>query len=147
MQIFPKPSQKIESINKAFLFWYWLQPKKNLFRNKTFLFFKIGSWNFQHLFKNEFHETSQNFNSIWQPREKMYVNCLNELTLREVSQNSFSNRCWKFQLSILKSKKVLFLKKMFLALVSKHAKIIPKDGASLPNLQWRVLIFPYSLSR
>ena len=31
----------------------------------------------------------------------------------EVSRNSFSNRCWKFQLSILKNKKVLFLKKYF----------------------------------
>ena len=29
----------------------------------------------------------------------------------EVSRNLFSNRCWKFQLSILKNKKVLFLKK------------------------------------
>ena len=43
------------------------------FRNKPFLFFKIGSWNFQHLFKNEFRETSQNFNSIRQPREKMLI--------------------------------------------------------------------------
>ena len=25
----------------------------------------------------------------------------------------------------------------FLAIVSKHAKIIPKDGASHPNFQWR----------
>ena len=40
--------------------------KQNLFRNKTFLFFKIESWNFQHLFKKEFHETSQNFNSFRQ---------------------------------------------------------------------------------
>ena len=29
----------------------------------------------------------------------------------EVSRNNFSYRCWKFQLSILKNKKVLFLKK------------------------------------
>ena len=34
------------------------------FRNKTFLFFKIESWNFQHLFEKEFRETSQNFNSF-----------------------------------------------------------------------------------
>ena len=38
--------------------------------------------------------------------------------------NSFSNRCWKFELSILKNKKVLFLK-----------NYIPVDG--YPNFQWR----------
>ena len=32
------------------------------FRDKTFLFFKIESWNFQHLFEIKNHETSQNFN-------------------------------------------------------------------------------------
>ena len=37
--------------------------------------------------------------------------CLIELKFCEISRNSFSNRCWKFQLSILKNKKVLFLKK------------------------------------
>ena len=41
-------------------------------------------------------------------------NCLNELKFCEVSQNSIFNRCWKFQLSILKNKKVLFLKKYIL---------------------------------
>ena len=34
------------------------------FRNKTFLFFKIESWNFQVQFVIEFLETLQNFNSI-----------------------------------------------------------------------------------
>ena len=38
--------------------------KKYFFRNTTFLFFKIESWNFQHLFEIKFCETSQNFNSI-----------------------------------------------------------------------------------
>ena len=40
-------------------------------------------------------------------------NCLNELNdLKFVRIHiSFSNRCWKFQLPILKNKKVLFLKK------------------------------------
>ena len=28
-----KPSLKIGSVNKAFLFWYWLRPKKYFFRN------------------------------------------------------------------------------------------------------------------
>ena len=35
------------------------------------LFFKIGNWNFQHLFEKEFCETSQNFNSVSQWIEKM----------------------------------------------------------------------------
>ena len=43
------------------------------FSNKTFLFFKIESWNFQHLFEKEFHETSQNFNSIRQRIQNMEV--------------------------------------------------------------------------
>ena len=42
-------------------------------RNKTFLFFKIESWNFQHLFEEEFSETSQNFNWIRQRIEKMEI--------------------------------------------------------------------------
>ena len=45
---------------------------------------------------------------------KNCLNELNELKFCEVSRNSFSNRCWKFQLSILKNKKVLFQKKYFL---------------------------------
>ena len=103
----PKPSPKIGSVNKAFLFWYWQRLRKYFFRNKMFLFFKIVSWNFQHLFEKKCCETSQNFNSIRQPIEKINYNCL------EVSQNSISNRCWQFQLSILKNKNVFFLKKVF----------------------------------
>ena len=64
----PKPSLKIRTANAIF----WICPgifrdyglKKFFFRNKTFLFFKIESWNFQHLFEIEFCETSQNFNSF-----------------------------------------------------------------------------------
>ena len=52
----------------------------------------------------------------------------------EVSRNSISNWTWKFQFSILKNKKVLFLKNYFL---SRTAKIDPKDGVSRPNFQWR----------
>ena len=40
------------------------------------------------------------------------MGCLIELKFCEVSRNSVSNRCWKFQLSILKNKTVLFLKKI-----------------------------------
>jgi hypothetical protein len=54
------------------------------------------------------------------------LNKLNELKFCEVSWN------WtgKFQLSILKNKKVLFLKKKIL---SRTAKIDPKDGISRLN--------------
>ena len=48
-----------------------LETMAYFFSNKTFLFFKIESWNFQHLFEKEFHETSQNFNSIREVIEKM----------------------------------------------------------------------------
>ena len=41
------------------------------------------------------------------------IDCLIELKFCEVSRNSFSNRFCKFQLSILKNKKNLFLKKFF----------------------------------
>ena len=39
------------------------------------------------------------------------LNGLNELKFCEVSQNSYSNRCQKFQLSILKNKKSFIPKK------------------------------------
>ena len=87
------------------------------FRNKTFLFFKIESWNFQYLLEIEFHETSQKFQLI-QLIQIIAIfifsmGCLIELKLCELSQNSFSIRFWKIQLSILKNKKVLFLKKIY----------------------------------
>jgi hypothetical protein len=41
-------------------------------RNKTFLFFKIESWNFQYLFEIEFRETSQNFNSFCSFRQLLF---------------------------------------------------------------------------
>ena len=46
---YTKPSLKIGSVSKAFLFWYWQRLKKYFCRSKTFLLFKIESWNFQHL--------------------------------------------------------------------------------------------------
>ena len=72
-----KPSLKIRTASA--IFWNYLgifrdYGLKNIFfRNKTFLFFKIESWNFQHLFEKEFRETSQNFNSIRQTIEKMKI--------------------------------------------------------------------------
>ena len=71
----PKPSRKIRAAST--IFWIYLgifrdYNLKNIhFVNKTFLFFKIKSWNFQNLFEKWFCETSQNLNSIRQPIEKM----------------------------------------------------------------------------
>ena len=63
---------------------------------------KRSSWN---LMKFELIELIQTiFISIFS------ICCLIELKFCEVSRNSFLNRCWKFQLSILKNKKALFLK-------------------------------------
>ena len=70
--LFQKPSLKIGLVNKTFLFWYW-QRLNFFFSGVFFLFFKIESWNFQNLFEKEFRETSQNFNSIRQPIEKMKI--------------------------------------------------------------------------
>ena len=64
---------------------------------------------------------------------------LSFLKFCEISKNSSSHRYWKFQLSILKNKKVLFLKKYFL---SRTAKVDPKDGVSRSNFQWRFWVEP-----
>ena len=113
MQI--KTFWKIESVNKAFFVLILTTAWNFFFRNKTFLFFKIESWNFQVQFEIEFRETLQNFNSIRQLIKKdENNNCLNKLNewkFCEVSQILISNWTWKFLLSILKNKKVLFLKK------------------------------------
>ena len=61
----PKTFWKIETGNA--IFWMYLggtASKNFFFRNKTFLFFKIESWNFQVQFEIKFRETSQNFNSF-----------------------------------------------------------------------------------
>ena len=64
----PKPSQKIGTAERH------LRPRDiYIVRNKTFLLFKIESWNFLHLFEKEVHETSKNFNSIKQQIEKMKI--------------------------------------------------------------------------
>ena len=63
------------------------------------------------------------------------LGCLIELKFCEVSQNSFSNRCWKFQLFILKNKKVLFLKKKCFFLLLSISK--QKSFVYWPNFQWR----------
>ena len=65
----PNPSLKIGS--ELFCFDIGNVLKNIFFRVKTCLFFKIESWNFHHLFEKKNHETSQNFNSIRQPIEKI----------------------------------------------------------------------------
>ena len=67
---------KIESVNRAFLFWYWLRPKKYFFQEQNFFVFQDRKLKL--LFENKFCETSQNLNSIRHPREKnVDNNCLN----------------------------------------------------------------------
>ena len=50
------------------------------FRNKTFLFVKIESWNFQQLFDLGFHETLQNFNSFKQTFRRHFCMANKELS-------------------------------------------------------------------
>ena len=63
---------------------------------KPFFVFKIESWNFQHLF----HSILWNFAKF----ELTFISIFSMGSLK-VSQNPKSNRCWKFQLSVLKNKK------------------------------------------
>ena len=66
---------------------------KNVFlRNKTFFVFQDS----KHLFEIEFHETSQNFNSIRQQIEKLKITIV-WMKFCEVSWNSIIKR-WKCQL-------------------------------------------------
>ena len=95
-----------------------VRPKKIFFfSNKTFLFFKLESWNFQVQFEIKIRETSQNFNSFSFFRQLLFssffIGCLIVLKFCKVSRNSITKWTWKFELSILKNKKVLFLKKIF----------------------------------
>ena len=62
------------------------------------------------------------------------IGCLIELKFCEVSRKYFSNRFWKFQLSILKNKKVLFLKKNKIKLLSISKQI---SFVYWPNFQGR----------
>ena len=90
-----KPSLKIGTAKRHLLELCW--PKLYFFRNKTFLFFKIESWNFKHLFEKEFLETSQNFNlSSWYRQFLFsfffYISVFVSDWV-EISRNCFSNWC------------------------------------------------------
>ena len=57
------------------------------------------------------HKISANLDNSLLPIQKCHLNvCLNELKFCKVSRNPKLNSCWKFQLSILTNKKVLFLR-------------------------------------
>ena len=91
--------------------WYGLK----FYLGIKLLFFEIESWNFQLLFESKFHETSQNFNSFslfWQLLFSFFLLVVwlswNFVRFQEIF---FSKRFWNFQLSILKNKNVLSLKK------------------------------------
>ena len=86
--------------------------KKYFLRNKTFLFFKIESWNLKWILLNL---TKFQLIPLIQTIVAFIfsIGCLIELKFCEVSAKAFSNRCWKCQSSILKNKKVLFLRKVF----------------------------------
>ena len=129
----PKPSLKIGSVNKVFLFWYWQRLKFFFLRNKTFLFFKLESWNFQNLFEIELCETLQNFNSLSFFRHFFFHFFYWFSDWVEILWNSFSNRFWKFQFSILKIKKDLFLEKR----LSRCQYKKQKSFVYRPNFQWR----------
>ena len=135
----------------------WRYGLKNIFfRNKTFLFFKLESWNFQVQFEIKIRESSQNFNSFSFFRQLLFssffIGCLIELKFCKVSRNSISNWTWKFQLSILKNKKVLFLNKNFfgrcqyqnkkLCLVSLHRI---HGRSSFYRVLLLLLVWPYGL--
>ena len=66
--LFTKPSLKIRA--ESAIFWNYLTIFRDsdlnyiFFRNTTFVFFKIESWNFQYLLEIKFRGTSQNFNSF-----------------------------------------------------------------------------------
>ena len=133
-----KPSLKIRTASAIFWIYHGIfrdySLKDILFRNKTFLFFKIEGWNFQHVFEMVIRETSQNFNSFSSFRQLLFSFFYRLSDWVEILWNSFSSRCWKFKFSILKNKKVLFLRKIFFRLLSISKQ---KSFVYWPNFQWR----------
>ena len=80
------------------------------------------------LFEIEFRETSQNFNSFSFFRQLLFSIFLSVVwlswNLERLYDFFFSNRCWKFQLSILKNKTAIVI-------------IKTKSFVYWPNFQWR----------
>jgi hypothetical protein len=70
--------------------------------------------------------------------------CLIELKFCEISWNPFSNRCWKFQLSILKNKKVLFLKIYFFGPCQyQNKKALFTDSIFREGFELDIVMFPF----
>ena len=98
------------------------------------MFFKIESWNFQHLFEIEFREASQNFNSF-----SSFYNCYFPFFYQlsdwaEILQG-FMKFNFKLNLKVsafyLEKQKSFIPKKKFF--FGRTAKIHPKDGVSRLN--------------
>ena len=92
--LYPKPWLKIRTANAIFwislgIFRDYGQKKNFFFRIKTFWFFKIESWNFQHLFDIECGSFRQFFS----------IRCLTELKFQEIffltDAENFSFLSWK----------------------------------------------------
>ena len=129
----PKPSLKISTASAIFWIYLGIFKDYNLknisFSKKTFLFFKIESSNFQHLFEIEFHETSQNFNSFSSFNQLLFSFVLLVVWL---SSNFVSfHKCFFKQM--MKISPFYLEKKPFRPLsISKQ-----KNFKNWPNFQWR----------
>ena len=127
------------------IFWNYLDifrdySVNNIFLvKKYFLFFKIESWNFQHLFENRI---SWNLNSFRQLLFSFFLlvvwlswNFVRFLEiLFQTDAESFSFLSWK-------TKKVLFLKKNFFKPFSISKQ---KSFVHWPNFQWRFWLLTQS---
>ena len=117
---------------------YWRRGLKNIFfRNKTFLFFKIEIWNFQFLFQIEFGEPHKvSTHSAYSGN--CYFHFFYRLSDSVDTLWGFTKFFFKPILKVSafyfeKQKSFIPKKYFFWAVVSKQAKIIPKEGASRLN--------------
>ena len=94
-----KPSLKIRTANA--IFWIYLggTAKKIFFRNNIFCFSRHKAKSFSNCLKFQLIQLIQTIVIFI-----FSIACLIELKFCEVTGNSFSNRFWKFQLSILEKK-------------------------------------------
>ena len=116
------------------MLWYWQRLKKYFFRNNTFLFFKIESQNFQHLFEIEFCETSQNFNSFSLFRQLLFSSFFYQLSDWAEILEGFMKFNFKMNVKVsafyLEKQKSFISKKYFLSCTT---KVHPKGGVSRLN--------------
>ena len=124
-----KPSLKIRTANTIFLISIGIFRDYGL-KKKTFLFFKIENWKFQHLFRIEFREISQNLYSIWQLiiEGNNCRNELNELTFLRGFTKFYSKQMLKLSVFHLEKQKSFIPKKNFQAVVNiKNKKALLTD--------------------